>query len=85
MRPLKTTQPLPEWYTKDEVARIIKASNPKHLPMCLILLYTGCRLDELMYMRWADIKGQKILISKTKEGKAKFLPISDRLQVVLHG
>lgn len=79
-------------FSESELKIIINnISNLKLLNIVLFASYTGCRLNEILNVQWKDINfGEKILIIrnkenfKTKTGKIRQIPISDKFLELLN-
>jgi excisionase family DNA binding protein len=69
----------------EEEKRLLEAS-PEHLkPVILTALHTGMRRGEILALQWTrvDLKKKTILITKTKGGKDRTIPINDQLYAEL--
>jgi len=69
----------------DEEARLL-ASSPDHLrPILLVALNTGMRRGELLNLEWAnvDLLRRQILVTGTKSGKNRIVPINSDLFLLL--
>ena len=42
--------------------------HPQHAAAILTLLLTGCRLGEIVNLRWSEVKGQRLLLDDSKTG-----------------
>lgn len=73
--------------TEGEEERILAAIAPHLRPFIIGLLATGARLNELMALRWesVDLKRETILLTKTKAGRNRVIPINARFREVLTG
>ena len=71
--------------TEDEEARLLAASAPHLRPVITGLLTTGARRSELMALRWIsiDLERGTILLTKTKAGRNRVIPINAELHEVL--
>ena len=71
--------------TGDEEARLLAASAPHLRPVITGLLTTGARRSELMTLRWTSIDFERgtILLTKTKAGRNRVIPINAELHEVL--
>jgi integrase len=88
-----------EAFTHDEVDLFLETClkhHPEHYPFFMAAFRTGCRLGELLALKWADVdwNGRFIRINKsyrkgalgeTKTGKARLVDLSDQLTEVLRG
>jgi len=71
--------------SEDEEARLLAAAAP-HLRMVITgLLATGARISELMALKWAavDLERDTVLLTKTKSGRNRVIPINAQLRGVL--
>ena len=70
-----------------EERRLIRAANPWLQRFIIGAIETGCRMGELLGVRWADLdltRGEiAIVASSNKTGEGRRLPISSRLRSVL--
>jgi integrase len=66
------------WLTKDEEERLIINSPEWLRDIILFALHTGLRQDELLSLEWSRVSllRKTILITKTKNGKPKTLPLN---------
>jgi integrase len=70
---------------EDEEARLLAASAP-HLRLVIVaLLATGARISELMALKWSavDLERGTVLLTKTKSGRNRLIPINAQLRTVL--
>jgi integrase len=67
-----------------EIDRLIPACPPhlRHVVECGI--NTGMRRGEILSLRWSQIRGGFIYLSKTKTNEARQIPINDDLQKVFN-
>ena len=69
--------------TESEINRLLMEC-PSHLkPIVEMALLTGMRRGELLGLKWEQIRNGFIYLSETKSGKARQIPINDRLAQVL--
>ncbi|MCK4817372.1 tyrosine-type recombinase/integrase, partial [bacterium] len=85
-------------YSPEEIERILVAAD--HIEkiarrgsvvqkyakrIVLLLLYTGMRTEELLRLRWDNIKDDKIVLKRTetKQKKEKVIPLTDGIREVL--
>jgi integrase len=45
-----------------------RGRRPEHAAAVLLLLLTGCRMSEITGLRWADVRGHKLLLRDSKTG-----------------
>lgn len=81
----------PDWFTEEELAKILDAAPPKERPFYATAMHTGMRLGELSGLRWSDVDldARQITVARswtnatTKGGVARHLPIGAALYPVL--
>jgi integrase len=69
----------------EEEARLLEASPAYLRPILTVALNTGMRRGEILKLEWAnvDLQRRQILVTETKSGKDRIIPInSDLLQVL---
>ncbi len=73
------------WLTEGQAERLIKAAAPHFRPLVILLLYTGARLSEALYLDWADVDLQRSIITfhDTKNGETRTVPLHDRVFLAL--
>lgn len=87
--PMVHEERTPKGYiTSEEVQLLIDHSNPELRDIIHCLIYTGCRVGEILKLRWDHINlDRKILEITTKDskrrGRALTKPISDHLLTIL--
>jgi integrase len=73
--------------TESEIEALLKACDDLktyHLkPILETALLTGMRRGELLSLKWEQIRNGVIYLTETKSGKARQIPINDRLAEVL--
>ncbi len=77
---------LPEVLSKEEVQRIIKATNnPKHKALLSLVYSCGLRIGEALNLRLKDLdkKRKVIRIEQAKGKKDRYVPYSEKLMTVL--
>lgn len=67
----------------DEIDRLLDACSSHLKPIVEIALHTGMRRGELLSLTWEQIRNGQIYLTETKSGKARQIPINDRLAHVL--
>ncbi len=71
----------------DEEERLMRHAGPHLQALIVAALQTGCRLGELLSLRWRDIRWREgviaLLSRQTKTAKARTLPMTGRLRAVL--
>jgi integrase len=68
--------------TDGEVEALLNASSPHLKPIVEVALLTGMRRGELLSLKWEQIRNGFIYLTETKSGKARQIPINDRLAEV---
>jgi integrase len=69
--------------TNEEIEALLKACSPHLKPIVEVALLTGMRRGELLGLKWDQIRNGFIYLTETKSGKARQIPVSDRLAQVL--
>ena len=71
--------------SEDEETRLLAAAAPHLRTMIVGLLMTGARWGELNSLRWSavDLERGTVLLTKTKSGRNRIIPINDRLRELL--
>jgi integrase len=83
---LSVDEPMPRYLTQEDFARIMAAEpDPAFRRLWEIYLRTGCRRTEILSVRAEDIDWQAraIIIRRTKGRRAKLVPITPELEVLL--
>lgn len=83
---MKRSKTLPVVLSKEEITRLIKATqNLKHKTILLMIYSAGLRLGELLDLKIADIdsKALKIHIVQGKGNKDRYVPLSEKALDVL--
>ena len=65
--------------TEAEIDTLLKACSPHLKPIVETALHTGMRRGELLSLQWEQIRNGFIYLTETKSGKARQIPINDRL------
>ena len=74
--------------TESEIEALLKACDdlktytPHLTPLVETALLTGMRRGELLSLKWEQIRNGFIYLTETKSGKARQIPINDRLSEV---
>ncbi len=68
--------------TEAEIEVLLKACTPHLKPIVETALLTGMRRGELLSLKWEQIRNGFIYLTETKSGKARQIPINDRLAEV---
>jgi len=69
--------------TDTEIDTLLDACAPHLRPIVETALHTGMRRGELLSLKWEQIRNGFIYLTETKSGKARQIPINDRLAGVL--
>lgn len=69
--------------SEEEITRIIDACSPHLKPIVEGAIHTGMRRGELLSLQWDQIRNGFIYLAETKSGKARQIPINDRVARVL--
>ena len=67
----------------DEQRRLLQACGPKLQGIVTLALITSARIGELLTLRWDQCEGESLLFLKTKNGRARRIPISPTMNAVL--
>jgi len=89
-KPPKYDKTLPEIYTDDELKKFLEAvTSPRESLLCRLLLQTGVREQEAMYLEWTDIDFKRKILRlqskvkqwgfRLKDFEERELPLSDDL------
>jgi integrase len=68
--------------TEAEIEALLKECSPHLRPIVETALLTGMRRGELLGLKWEQIRNGFIYLTETKSGKARQIPINDRLAEV---
>lgn len=71
------------WVTKEEETTLLATLSPEVSVFCEVLIHTGMRRGELLGMKPEDLDGNYARLWKTKNGKARSVPLSERAKVLL--
>jgi len=63
-----------------EIVRLLDACRAHLRPIVICALNTGMRLSEILTLRWEQIRGEFIYLTKTKAKRARQIPINADLQ-----
>jgi len=81
----------PVFINKNELESILGRTKSEMMRDIFTLsFYTGCRLSEVLHLRWENIDSEKQLITigdenfTTKNGKSRVIPIASELMAVLN-
>ncbi len=68
--------------SEPEIEALLKTCTPHLKPIMETALLTGMRRGELLSLKWEQIRNGFIYLTETKSGKARQIPINDRLAEV---
>jgi integrase len=68
--------------TENEIHNLLDACTSHLRPIVEVALLTGMRRGELLSLKWEQIRNGFIYLTETKSGKARQIPINDRLSEV---
>lgn len=73
------------WITHEEAERLIDAAAPHIRPLVIVLLSTGARLSEALYLDWreVDLSACHVEFLDTKNGEARGVPLHPRAVAAL--
>ena len=71
------------WLTKEEETTLLGLLPTEVSAFCEVLIHTGMRRGELLGLKKEDIDGNYARLWKTKNGKARSVPLSDRAKALL--
>lgn len=65
------------WLTTDEAGRLVAACSEHLRPIVLLMLYTGARVSEALYLDWAqvDLEARQVIYLDTKNGEDRGVPL----------
>lgn len=69
------------WFTGEEMRRIIDGARGLHRVIILIAVHAGCRLGEVVGLRWwhVDLEARTIQIAKAKDHQSRILHMNDEV------
>lgn len=85
-RPKQKQKPA-RWVTQEEARRLVEAC-PKHLkPLVIVMLNTGARAGELLWIDWSniDLELKQITFDETKNGETRSVPLNSAAMQALCG
>lgn len=71
------------WLSKEEEETLLKILPPRIAAFVEILILTGMRRDELLFMKPEQVDGDYARLWKTKTGRARSVPLVDRAKELL--
>lgn len=71
------------WVAPEEEATLLSLLSPEVSAFCEVLIHTGMRRGELLGLKPEDVDGSYARLWKTKTGKARSVPLSERAKVLL--
>ena len=74
-----------KWLTEAQAERLFEAAAPHFRPVLVMLLYTGARLSEALYLDWSDVDMKHSLVTfrDTKNGETRSVPLHERAFMAL--
>lgn len=65
------------WMTVEEASRLVEACGDHLRPLVTLLLYTGARVSEALYLDWAQVDLQRghVIYLDTKNGEDRGVPL----------
>jgi integrase len=83
-RPLEGPERV-RWLTPEEAERLLAACADHMRPLVLVLLYTGARAGEALWLDWRDVDLSRAHVSfvKTKNGEKRGVPMHQRMVAAL--
>jgi integrase len=74
------------WLTPEEEQRILSrlVGTPVH-GLVVVAVETGCRISELVHLRWRDVGVDRISLTSTKNGRCRGVPLTLRAREVMEG
>lgn len=87
VQPLSTPERKTEFFSTEEWREFIGRVPSEAAPILRALLYTACRVSEVIDLRWGqvDLEARRIRIEMKKVGRSKTIMISGALHEVLSG
>ncbi len=79
---------IPPYLSEDQVRRLLEVIvDVRHRVLAMVYLYTGCRRNEALGLRWQDVdfRNRRIFFHVTKGGGSRVVPISSKLFGELRG
>ncbi len=73
------------WLTPEEANALIDVASPHMRPLIIFLLYTGARVGEALWLDWrnVDLARAQVVFPKTKNGRARGVPLHPRVVAAL--
>jgi len=68
--------------SEDEERRLLEASSPHLRSILTVALHSGCRLGEILGLKWdqVDLQGRTLRIERTKNNKIRLIPLNTTLE-----
>ena len=88
VKKLRTEKKIPRFLSEEEVKNLLANATGETRLMCLVFLYTGLRVSELVHLRWDDIKGGHIHLKSwgsfyLKDHEERKIPVHKTLEKAL--
>ena len=77
---------IPKYLTKKQIDKLLETiEDEKFKNIVLFYLYTGCRRNEALDLKWSDMdfRHKKVTFRITKAGKSRTVPINKKLYEIL--
>ena len=72
------------WLTREEEEKILtKLGATPTADLVVVAVETGCRISELLNLRWRDVGIDRISFTLTKNGKCRGVPLTQRAREVM--
>jgi integrase len=73
--------------SNEEICRLIDCARPILKPIIITAISTGMRLGEILNLKWQEVDFEHgfIRVTKSKNGKARDIPINSYLEETLKG
>lgn len=88
VKPLRDEGKRLRYLSKEEIQILLSACDANIKPIVITALNTGMRKGEILNLRWdthIDLKHNRILLDKTKNGERREIPINNTLRATLKG
>ncbi len=87
VKPLKDTGKRLRYLSKEDCQTLVNACQGLTRAIVITALNTGMRKGEILSLKWeqVDLKNNRILLDRTKNGKRRELPINNTLKETLQG
>jgi integrase len=69
--------------SEEEIERLLQSCTPHLRPIVEVALLTGMRREELLGLKWEQVRNGFIYLTETKAGKSRQIPINERSAQIL--